>query len=127
MENVQCNKCGESVPKTDTWIEIDPCTGKSVRVCNGCYVAQQTKHADVLMSVHFTERMCTLDMLCMAPNVYAYRVTYHLFGDHVRNETDYNDYDMIWIRDAFGNMNTYYDSLCIRATETYMDCDTCNQ
>jgi len=126
-EQRTCCKCGERVSKMDTWAEIDPRTNKTVYVCDPCYTVQPAARVHVLMSVRFTERRTTLEMLEIARDVYAYRATYHRFDDHVRNEPDYNNFSMLWVRDAFRAMNHMYDDLCVNATETYMDCDICNQ
>ncbi len=126
-ERRTCIKCSNRFPKTDTWAEIDPRTNKTVYVCDKCYTVQQNTRTYIVMRVHFTERMCTLDMMELARGVYRYRVTYHLFDDRVQHESDYDEFDMLWIRDAYAAMNTSYDALCTHATETFMDCDTINQ
>jgi len=117
MEKRTCDKCGASVSKTDTWREIDPRTNKPVYVCNGCYSDHQIARVHVLMRVHILARMTTLEMLEICPHTYAYRVTYHLFDDHVQTEYDYDNYASSWVRDAFTKMDTLYDDLSI------MDCD----
>lgn len=128
MQKRTCCKCGESVPKLDTWIEIDPCTNKTVYVCDKCYGRAQNARVHVLMRVRFVERMCTLDILEIADHVYAYRVTYHLFDGYVQNESNIHEFPLQWIRDAFAAMGRMYDELNVHATETYMDCDVpCNQ
>ena len=126
-EQRTCCECGKSVAKLHTWAEIDPRTNKTVYMCDGCYTSHQNKRRPVIMSVRFIERCTTLDMLEIANNVYAYRITYHMFDDHVQNEPDYNSFALSWVRGAFRSMNHVYDDLSVCATETYMDCDICNQ
>ena len=128
MDKCTCVKCGESFPKPMTWIEIGPCTGRPVRVCDACYTTQQNAREHVVMRVHFIERMTTLDVVEVSRNVYAYRATYHFFDGHVQNEFDVSEFDMEWIRTTFAHMNVMYDNLNAWATETYMDMDEpCNQ
>ena len=127
-EQRTCGKCGESFYGLHTWLEIDPRTNKTVYMCDGCYVARDAVHESVIMRVYIPERYTALEMLWLCgERVYAYRVTYHMFDNHVQNEPDYNNYTLSWIRDAFRKMNHMYDDLCVNATETYMDCDTCSQ
>ena len=122
-----CVKCEHVVSKLDTWAEIDPRTNKTVYMCDACYNVQPAPRVRVIISVHFMERRTTLDMLEIAHDVYAYRVTYHRFDDYMQIEHTVSEFSLQWVRDAFNAMNHVYDDLSVCATETYMDCDTCNQ
>ncbi len=125
-EQRTCVKCGNDVPKTDAWAEIDPHTNKTVYVCDGCYTVQQNTREHELVRVHFAERCTTLRIMTL-PNVgYIFECTYHMFN-HVQRETDACEFGITWISDMFIEMLSQHANMNTYATETFMDCDIVNQ
>ena len=125
-EQRTCCVCGERFPKMDTWAEIDPCTLKTVYVCDECEHAHQSACEHETMRVHFMERCTTLRIVVLPDGGYIFECTYHMFN-HVQRENDAREFGITWVSDMFIEMLSQHSKMNACATELFMDCDICNQ